>query len=328
MATNFINNTYSGEVLDTILAYAVEGNDTFDKGLVKIQSGIQHKYVLPTIQVGDVIQANKATPVSPTDSKGDVNINERVLAPGDFMVYAEFNPRDYEVFWKPFQPDGNLVFRELDPKVQATIAREIMKQKNKYLGDALWVSRSVSAIGTPTPSDPLGATGYQYFNGFLHRILDADKGAVINSGQGALTTKDEVFAAMAVMYKDVPKAMRGSKKMKYVMDWATADLYEDYRILQDYKGIETTENTILKYRGIPVVPINGMLDETIVLGEFGADMLSNFWVGVDYANDTEVLKVERLQANSEVYFFQMRMKMDTNVVRPKEIVVYSKYKFA
>ena len=36
--------------------------------------------------------------------------------------------------------------------------------------------------------------------------------------------------------------------------------------------------------------------------------------------------VVRLQANSELFFFQMRMKMDVNIVRPAEIVVHTAYK--
>lgn len=55
-------------------------------------------------------------------------------------------------------------------------------------------------------------------------------------------------------------------------------------------------------------------------------MDSNLWMGVDFANDTEILKVDRLQANSELFFMQMRMKMDVNIVRPAEIVVHTAYK--
>ena len=55
-------------------------------------------------------------------------------------------------------------------------------------------------------------------------------------------------------------------------------------------------------------------------------MDSNLWMGVDDGNDTEVLKIDRLQANSELYFFQMKMKMDVNIVRPAEIVVWTAYK--
>ena len=49
-------------------------------------------------------------------------------------------------------------------------------------------------------------------------------------------------------------------------------------------------------------------------------------LSVDYANDTDILKIDRLQANSELFFFQMRMKMDVNIVRPAEIVVHTAYK--
>ena len=47
-----------------------------------------------------------------------------------------------------------------------------------------------------------------------------------------------------------------------------------------------------------------------------------------YANDTEVLKVDRLQSNSELFFVQMRMKMDVNIVKPGEIVVHTAYQKA
>ena len=45
-------------------------------------------------------------------------------------------------------------------------------------------------------------------------------------------------------------------------------------------------------------------------------------MAIDYSTDEESVKVERLQANSEMYFFQMRMKMDINLVRPGELVVF------
>ena len=31
------------------------------------------------------------------------------------MIYLEFNPRDFEEYWRFAQPEGPLVFRELDP---------------------------------------------------------------------------------------------------------------------------------------------------------------------------------------------------------------------
>ena len=117
---NFLQNGYNGEVLEDLLTYTAQGNDTFREGLIHIKSGIQHKYTLPAIKLGDIIQDNVPTPTSTHGAKGENGENEyqfteRHLEPSDFMVYLEFNPRDYEKYWKFAQPEGNLVFRELDP---------------------------------------------------------------------------------------------------------------------------------------------------------------------------------------------------------------------
>ena len=84
-------------------------------------------------------------------------------------------------------------------------------------------------------------------------------------------------------------------------------------------------NKGLIYKGHRIIVINGIPENTIFLGKFTRDMNSNLWMGVDYATDEESIKVEPLQANSELYFFQMRMKMDVNFVRPSEVVVWTTY---
>lgn len=136
-SVSFAQNTYAGEVLEDLLTYTAQGNDTYKEGLIHIKSGIQYKYTLPSVSLGDIIQDNKPTPTSPTDSKGTYTFRERYLEPKDFMVYLEFNPRDFEKYWKFAQPDGNLVFRELDPKIQATMLRLLMDKKNAFIGDAI-----------------------------------------------------------------------------------------------------------------------------------------------------------------------------------------------
>ena len=54
-SVNFAQNTYSGEVLNDLLTYTAQGNDTYKEGLIHIKSGIQFKYTIPTIQLGKVI---------------------------------------------------------------------------------------------------------------------------------------------------------------------------------------------------------------------------------------------------------------------------------
>lgn len=333
MAVTFGTNTYSGEVLEDLISHAVKGNDTVDEGLVHIKSGIQHKYVLPTIKLGEIIQDNKATPVSPTDSKGNYDLGERYLEPQDFMVYLEFNPRDFEEYWKPFQPNGNLVFRELDPMVQAKMLRLLIERKNEYLGEAIWMStKGTGTTGhvTPTGESAMGAGMFKYYDGLLKRLLvsvrdDSAPEKVISAGSTVLDTGAKVEAALYAEWKALPKQKRKSKSLKFVMDFELWDLYDEYLTAKDVKYKENKDVNEHKFKGKAIVPINGMPAQTIVFAEFGTGQDSNFWLGVDYASDSEVVKVARLQENSEMYFFQMRMKMDSNIVRPGEIVMHSAY---
>ena len=39
----FLQNGYNGEVLEDLLTYTAQGNDTYREGLIHIKSGIQHK---------------------------------------------------------------------------------------------------------------------------------------------------------------------------------------------------------------------------------------------------------------------------------------------
>lgn len=337
-SVTFAQNSYAGEVLEDLLTYTSQGNDTYKEGLIHIKSGIQNKYTLPSISLGDIIQDNKPTPVSPSDSKGEYTFRERYLEPKDFMIYLEFNPRDFEKYWAFAQPDGNLVFRELDPKVQATMLRLLMDKKNAYIGDAIWQSIKGGTAGVtgtltkPTTGVDLGAGSYKYYDGAIYRILTnlkeniAGETAVL-AGNTELTTGEQVESAMYTMWQKTPYQIRKSN-LVYIMSWELWDLYDQYVTSKQFKYTDNTQVNKYMFKGKRIVPIVGVPECTIVLGNFTSGMDSNLWMGVDYANDTEVLKIDRLQANSELYFFQMRMKMDVNIVRPAEIVVWTAYKLA
>lgn len=341
---NFLQNGYSGEVLEDLLTYTAQGNDTFKEGLIHIKSGIQHQYTLPAIKIGNVIQDNVPTPTSNNGGKGpdgenQYSLTERTLTPQDFMVYLEFNPRDYEKYWKFAQPDGNLVFRELDPKIQATMLRLLIEKKNEYIGNAIWTAAkggtASAGITPPADSTAIGANKEKYFDGVIKRVLDNVSatddqtkagGQCVISGTTELTDGASVEAAMYAMWKKCPKQIRKKSSLVFVIGWDAWDAYDQYISDKQVKYTENTEVNKYRFKGKRVIPIVGIPEHTIVLAEFTTGMESNLWMGVDYANDTDVLKVDRLQSNSELYFFQMRMKMDVNIVRPAEIVVHTAYK--
>lgn len=349
-SVNFAQNTYSGEVLEDLLTYTAQGNDTYQEGLIHIKSGIQHKYTIPSVQLGKIIQDNVPTPTSTqgggAGTAGGLNqytFTERYLEPKDFMVYLEFNPRDYEKYWKFAQPDGNLVFRELDPKIQATMLRLLMEKKNEYIGESIWCSAkggtAAAKIKAPSNSTAIGGDNaggpMKYFDGVIKRILantsktasteEKAGGQVVMAGSTELSTGANVEAAFNTMWKKCPKQIRKKAGLVFVCGWDIWDLYDQYLSDKQVKYSDNTKVNEYRFKGKRIVPIVGIPEHTIVLGEFTTGMNSNLWMGVDYANDTEVVKVERLQANSELYFFQMRMKMDVNIVRPAEIVCWTAY---
>ena len=341
---SFLQNGYNGEVLEDLLTYTAQGNDTYREGLIHIKSGIQHKYTLPAIKLGDIIQDNVPTPQSNHGAKGpngenEYQFTERHLIPQDFMVYLEFNPRDYEKYWKFAQPDGNLVFRELDPKIQATMLRLLMDKKNEYIGNAIWTAakggEAAAGIVNPVDCIKIGRGKEKYFDGFVKRVIDNVNatdaetiagGQVLISGNTELTDGAAVEKALYAMWKKCPKQIRKKSGLSFIIGWDAWDAYDQYISDKQVKYSENTEVNRYRFKGKRIIPIVGIPEHTIVLGEFTPGMESNLWMGVDYANDTEVLKVDRLQSNSELFFFQMRMKMDVNIVRPAEIVVHTAYK--
>lgn len=354
---NYAGNSYAGEVLEDLLVYTAQGNDTFREGLIHIKPGVQHKLSLPHVSLGEIIQDNVPTPTTQGAANGTFNqytFSERYLEPQDFMVYLEFNPRDFEEYWKPFQPDGQLIFRDLDPKVQATMLHLLVDRKDEYIGDSIWASRKGgvdSNIKGPEGGTIIGGASaagpMKYFNGFMVRVLEnlqahakvtagtateaqkneAATGKVVLAGATELTTGEQVEKALYAMYQKCPKNIRKSNQLTFVMGWEAWDLYDQYLTAKDTKYSENADVNKYRFKGKRVVVINGIPESTIALGRFSTGLDSCLWMGVDYATDQESVKIDKLQANSELYFFQMRLKMDVNIVLPSEVVVWTPYKY-
>lgn len=340
MAIDFGNGAtnYTGEVLEDILTYTAQENETYQEGLIHIKSGIQKKYTLPAVSLNGIIQDRKATPDT---SKGDYTFTERYLEPNDFMVYLEFNPRDFEQYYKPFQSKGNLVFRELDPKIQSTMIRLLLDKKTEYINHAIWCSAldadkaKISATdGAPTveigADDDAGPM--KYFNGALARMLinaaatsgseEAKGGQIITAGSGAFADGEAVETELYAMWKAMPPKVRKKAGLVILMDYATWDKYDEYLSSKNQKYTDNRQENQHLFRGKRIIPLVALPENTIIMGVFTTGRDSNLWMGADYADDENVLVVDKLQNNSELYFFKMLLKVDVNIVKPAEVVAH------
>lgn len=308
MANPTINTGYSGEVLEALLTIAITGNEIVQGGHIKIQSDVKDKFTLPRLQLGEVVQPRKETPVIGTDSKGDFTIDEKYLEPQDAMVYVEFNPREFEEFWRPFQPKGNLVFRELPPEVQVAMVGEILKQVNSWMGRNIW------------QGNKSGATPDNLFDGLITKAVASSETIIIPSP--VVLTQANIIEKIGAVYAATPIEERRKSNFKIFTSVTTCDLYEDAILAQTYKGNDVTGVARKTFKNIPIVPLVGFPDDAIFGAVGDTSRGSNIWMGVDVASDGEVVQVEKVQANSEKYFFKMLFKTDTNIVWNQRTVLY------
>ena len=354
-SVNFAQNIYSGEVLEDLLTYTAQGNDTYKEGLIHIKSGIQFKYTIPTIQLGQVIQDNVPTPTSThgagagtKDGLNQYTLTERYLEPQEFMVYLEFNPRDYEKYYKFAQPDGNLIFRELDPKVQSTMIRLLIERKMEYINHAIWCgampdnSAKVSkSDGSETGTTEIGgddaAGPMNLFNGAIVRMLmnisadaeseDAKCGRVNLIGTGTFADGEAVEQELYKMWEGTKPKVRKKQGLVILMDYKSWDAYNKYLSGKYYKYSDNRDENQRRFQGKRIIPMVALPEDTIIMGCFTTGVDSNLWMGIDYPSDEEVLKIDILQNNSELYFFKMLMKIDINIVLPDEITAHIPFNY-
>lgn len=339
-------SNYTGEVLGDLLTLTAQENETYKEGLIHIKSGIQKKYALPSVQLGKIIQDRKPIP---DGSVGEYTFAERYLEPEDLMIYLRFNPRDFEEYYRPFQPKGNLVFRTLDPKVQATMIRLLMERKMEYINHAIWCSAKPEEKAKIASADGTVAAGateiggedaageMKYFNGAICRMLmnaaaaatseDAKCGQINVAGTGAFADGQAVEAELFAMWEATEPKIRKKSGLVILMDYKSWDAYNRYLADKTVKYSDNRTENEHRFQGKRIIPMVALPEDTIIMGCFTTGVDSNLWMGIDYANDEEVLQIDKLQNDSELYFFKMLLKIDINIVRPSEITAHIPFKY-
>ncbi|MDF7809919.1 hypothetical protein [Hymenobacter sp. YC55] len=306
MSLTISDVSYAGEAASNFIVKSVVGNEIVSGGHAYVKDGIKKEFTIPRFQVGDVIQDRQATPTSP---KGAATVDGRKLVPADYMLYDEFNPRDFEDHWFAAQLNPTLIDRRLPVTVESVIIQEYLKQHNKWLGGAI-------LRGDTSRTDSL-----KYFNGIVTRaIADAEVPKVASP---VVLTVNNIAQAFRSTLNRVSADVLYEPGLKFFVSYKTAQLWEEaQQNPAALKGVDMTLAGINRFSGRTIVPLFGMPDNTILLGKGSADMGSNIWVGMNSVDDATV-QFMKLQANSELYFIKMLMKVDTNYGYGQELALYT-----
>lgn len=303
MAIVVKNTNYTGEVLERILTTATTRNEIVDKGLIMVIPGVEKKISVPRLKAGKMLQKRKEDPQK-EDSKGDFNYSEKSLEPHDFMAFTVFNPRAFEQIWRKWQPKGSLVFSELPPEGQNALLEELSKQVQFELGD-----HYVNGVYVKDGTDD------QLMDGILTQAAKDTDIVVVKS----------VATTMIGKLKDVrakiPKAMRENPNLRLVMSIEDWDKYDDELTEREDKNSDETEINRKRFKGITIETVAAWPEGVIVATLCSPDSDGNLFAAVNLQDDEDVIQIDKLSNASELYFFKLLMKADTNIAFGEQFIV-------
>jgi hypothetical protein len=302
MAIVVTNTNYNGEVLEQLLTLAATGNELVDRGLIHIEPEVSEKFSIPRLKTGKMLRKRVEQPVD-GDSKGNFNYSEKELRPVDFMAFTTFNPRSFEKVWRKWQPKGNLVFSELSPEAQNALLSELVKTVKFELG-----YHFIQGEYAENDDDKL-------FNGILFRMNDDDETITVGSSSKTMIGK------LSRLRKYIPVTMRSNPGLRILMSVTDFDTYDDELTNKTVKGVDYTDISQRKYKGITIEPLANWPDGSIVATICGMDYNTNLWAAVNLQDDMDVIQIDKLTNAGERYFFKMLMKADTNIAFGEEVIM-------
>lgn len=301
MAIVVRNTNYNGEVLEKLLVLATTGNDLVEKGLIMVIPGVEKKISLPRIKTGKMLQKRKENPLL-EDSKGNFNYSEKSLDPEDFMAFTVFNPRAFEYVWRPFQPKGNLLFAELPPEAQNALLEELIKSVTFELG---W----------HYINGEFGSDNDHLFNGILTQAAK-DTDLIVTSSEDP-----SMLGKLKAVRGAIPKALRENPNLRILMSIDDFDKYDDELTERENKNASETDVNKKRYKGITIETLNSWPDGLIVATICSMGVDGNLFAAVNLQDDEDVIQIDKWSAASELYFFKLLMKADTNIAFGEEFVV-------
>lgn len=304
MAIKVDNTNYNGEVLERILTVATTSNELVEKGLIHVIPGVEKKISIPRLKTGKMLQKRKEDP-QVTDSKGDFSYSEQTLEPHDFMAFTVFNPRAFEQIWRKWQPKGNLVFAQLPPEAQNALLDALSKQVQFELGEHYVNGEYVD-----------GDDDTKLMNGILAQAAKSADYVLVDVAKA-----DTMIKKLKAVRAAIPKGMRPNPDLRIIMSVDDFDKYDDELTERESKNASETEVNRKRYKGITIETVSAWPDGVIVATICSQDADGNFFAAVNLQNDESVIQIDKVSNASELYFFKLLMKADTNIAFGEEFIV-------
>ena len=140
----------------------------------------------------------------------------------------------------------------------------------------------------------------------------------------ALTTAN-IFQTIEELIKGQTSAMRKRLNRKFMISQATADIMSEAQRLElNFKGIDITEEGIMKYAGFDFIVNTSFPDDTIIFCSMSGDPKTDaIQLGTSMSSDFNNLEVNRLSNFGREWGMLLTFALDIFVVRPEEVCIYT-----
>tara|TARA_R110000868_G_scaffold388347_1_gene657179 strand:+ start:306 stop:1289 length:984 start_codon:yes stop_codon:yes gene_type:complete len=312
-----------------VLARALTGNIFVEQSLAYMNEGNKDSYNAYKHDVKNVLRAYSANAAATVANSSAKNSFNRVLTIVE--SFETFNPADYHNIWKEYQATGEFQWEELPSEVQATLEELFLGsaaeavQEELTNGDGTLVTGLVPQLLSAGYSslDGVDATPAQVVAN-TKLAFRASAGLAGDSEGVALSTAN-IFQKLEILIKKQTKAMRKRAGRKFMVSHGTADIIREAQRLElNFKGVDTTEEGIMRYAGYDIIENSSFPDDSIMFASMTGDMKTDaIQLGTSMSSDFNNLEVNRLSNFGREYGMLLTFAIDIFVVRPEEVCFYT-----
>jgi hypothetical protein len=306
MAVGITTNNV-GVSLQSIITDLVLSAETLQKGLLAVHANMNADDIFIPLMTTDADPIG-AVVATPTTDTATTTYSEKQLTQSSMMVYHEFNPNAWKAVWPQFYPNPRYVDSSLDIEVQNAIVQTHLQQIGNQLDRLIWQGNAG------------GGGALDYMDGLL-KLLDADGTVNTVTPQGALTAAN-IIGILEDVVAAIPPAVREQREVRIVMRHSAKYLYQEAARALDYKGSDITGRISDVFGGFPIESVVGMPADRIVAYVVNGPNASCHY-GTWLTDDWTSLKIERLQANSELWFLKALFQAGVQFTFGKEITTYA-----
>ena len=284
------------------------GSETVDRGIVQVLPGYHKQITLNRFT--SAVQKLVARVATPTVPASSLTKDEKQITLAEVMWYDEFDPKGFNLDWEFLNTVGPLVDANAATVLLEAIRDKVVTAFNYDLDQLIWNGDTGSGSAWLSP-----------MNGLV-KLIDAD-GTVTSVTPAGAVTAANVIAILEAVVQACPNVVKENSNPVIVTNHTIKHLYRAAARGLDFKGTNITESTADLYGGYPIVSINAIPANRIFMMNAGGGEMSEVKLGVSALDDKFNIKIERLQANSDLFFIKMNMELGVNYVWGKQIVEYS-----